>query len=102
MKNVFVLTLAIVSVLVVYALEGGGVSEQEPTLEGMVLIPAGKFRMGTDRIQGHTAAQPIHGVYLDAFYMDIYEVTVGEYKRFCKATGHRSLPKSVSKFSPDG
>ena len=100
MRSVSVLTLIMVGVLAFYTLKGGSVSEQEPTREGMVLIPAGKFRMGTNRISGHDAAKPIHGVYLDAFYMDIYEVTVGEYKRFCEATGHRSLPKSVSKFSP--
>lgn len=48
-----------------------------PPPEGMVAIPAGDFEMGDNRI-----APPAHTVYVDAFYMDIYEVTNLEYKRF--------------------
>ncbi len=43
----------------------------------MALVPAGSFQMGS------TAAldeQPIHEVYLDAFYIDKYEVTNALYK----------------------
>ena len=42
---------------------------------GMVLIPAGEFQMG-----GY--GNPVHTVYVDAFYMDKYAVTVGQYKQF--------------------
>ena len=35
-----------------------------------------------------------------AYYLDVYEVTVGQYKQFLKATGHRDLPDWISKFSP--
>ena len=34
----------------------------------MVLIPAGEFRMGSN---SYTKEQPIHIVYVDAFYMDV-------------------------------
>jgi formylglycine-generating enzyme required for sulfatase activity len=51
----------------------------------MVLIPAGDFQMGSDE----APASPIHTVYLDAFYMDKYEVTNAQYKKFVQATGHR-------------
>ena len=61
----------------------------------MVLIPAGKFRMGTDRLRSKTA-EPVHVVSLDAFYIDKYEVTLGEYKHFLMETGHRSLPRWVT------
>jgi len=52
----------------------------------MVLIPAGEFQMGSD--DGNDDEKPIHTVYLDAFYMDIYEVTNAQYKKFAQATGH--------------
>ena len=58
--------------------------------EGMVLIPAGKFQMG-DSLDGISRALPVHTVYLDAFYMDIYEVTNAQYQKFMNATG-RAAP----------
>lgn len=64
----------------------------------MVLIPAGAFQMGDD--DGERDEKPIHTVYLDAFYIDPYEVTVGEYKRFLEDTNHRPLSDSVSRTSP--
>jgi len=42
--------------------------------EGMALIPAGIFQMG-DNLDGSTSAQPVHTVYVGAFYMDKTEVT---------------------------
>ncbi len=64
----------------------------------MVLIPAGKFQMGSN--DGYEDEKPVHTVYVDAFYMDVYEVTVGQYRRFLQATGHRALPDRVSEYSP--
>ena len=55
---------------------------------GMVLIPAGEFQMG-DSLDGMNNALPVHTVYLDAFYMDIYEVTTAQYQKFMEATGYR-------------
>ncbi len=51
----------------------------------MVLIPAGQFQMGSDEGEGNE--KPVHTVYLDAFYMDIYTVTNAQYQKFCKLTG---------------
>ena len=65
----------------------------------MVLIPAGEFLMGSNDADACDDEKPVHTVYLDAFYMDKYEVTVREYKQFIRATGHRALPSWVSKFS---
>ena len=64
----------------------------------MRLIPAGNFQMGSDT--GGRDERPVHTVYLDAFYIDPNEVTVGEYKRFLEDTHHRPLPNSVSRTSP--
>ena len=63
----------------------------------MVLIPAGEFEMGND---DNTTTKPAHTVYVDAFYIDKYEVTVGQYNQFVRATGHPPLPDWVSKYSP--
>ena len=66
----------------------------------MVLIPAGEFLMGSDDGVARDDEKPVHPVYLGAFYMDKYEVTIGRYKQFVRVTGHRSLPDWVSKISP--
>ena len=63
----------------------------------MVLIPAGEFQMGHDQ---NSTTSPVHTVYVDAFYMDIHEVTVGQYNQFVRATGHPPLPNWVSMYSP--
>jgi formylglycine-generating enzyme required for sulfatase activity len=55
----------------------------------MVLIPAGEFQM-SDSLDGMWDALPVHTVYLDAFYIDIYEVTNAQYKKFMDATGHKA------------
>ena len=55
----------------------------------MVLIPAGEFQMGDAFHEGWGDELPVHTVYLDAFYMDKYEVTNAQYKKFVQATGHR-------------
>ena len=52
----------------------------------MVFIPAGDFIMGNNN--GLFNEQPEHTVYIDGFYMDIYEVTNALYQDFIVATGH--------------
>jgi formylglycine-generating enzyme required for sulfatase activity len=54
----------------------------------MVLIPAGEFTMGSPTGEGKSAEHPQHTVYLDAFYIDKYEVTNAQYKKFMDAKGH--------------
>ena len=49
----------------------------------MVLIPAGEFQMGSNT--GDTDEKPVHTVYVDAFYIDKYEVTNAQYKAFIDA-----------------
>ena len=44
----------------------------------MVLIPAGDFIMGSDT--GYLDEKPVHTVYLDAYFIDKYEVTNGLYE----------------------
>ncbi|MCJ7520830.1 MAG: formylglycine-generating enzyme family protein, partial [Dehalococcoidia bacterium] len=56
--------------------------------EGMVLIPAGEFMMGSPSGEGSDDEHPQHTVYVDAFYMDKYEVTNAQYKKFCDTTSY--------------
>ena len=51
----------------------------------MVLIPAGDFHMGSNDPNEPTEEKPVHTVYVDAFYMDVYEVTNAQYKKFVDA-----------------
>jgi formylglycine-generating enzyme required for sulfatase activity len=71
----------------------------------MVLIPAGAFLMGTseaelaawlkaqpgDTRELYTDELPQHSVSLDAYYMYKTDVTVAQYRIFCRATG-RKMP----------
>ena len=61
----------------------------------MVLVPAGTFKMGDPFAEGKTDELPVHEVTLDAFYMDRYEVTIGQYKQFLSETDHGTLPPQI-------
>ena len=50
--------------------------------EGMVLIPAGEFQMGSNDPEAEAHEQPVRTVYIDAFYMDETEVTNAAYQKF--------------------
>jgi formylglycine-generating enzyme required for sulfatase activity len=54
----------------------------------MVLVPAGEFTMGSSQPYFNDE-KPAHKVYLDAYYIDKYEITNAQYKKFVDATGHR-------------
>ena len=62
----------------------------------MVLIPAGEFEMGDLNDVGEYDEKPVHPVYLDEFYIDKYEVTVGRYREFIEATGRLSANRGGS------
>ena len=64
----------------------------------MVLIPAGKFKMGSPKNDDNHWERPIHTVYLDAFYMDIHPGTNAQYQRFIEETGY-APPKRTPAFS---
>ncbi len=57
-----------------------------------VLIPAGTFVMGDDD------QSPRREIFLDVFYIDIFEVTLARYANFLKATGNIHVPEDW----PDG
>src|SRR5262245_59995196 len=70
-----------------------------PDGAAMVFVPAGEFSMGSDadeldRMQADRKVfgneSPRHRVYLDAFYLDTYEVTNARFQQFVQATGYRT------------
>lgn len=71
----------------------------------MVLIPAGEFIMGTDKIDSENTQRkigtvkalyldqhPMRTVYLDAYYIDRYEVTNAEYKVYVDDVKYPDFP----------
>ena len=68
--------------------EAGTVFRDCPTCPEMVIIPAGRFRMGC--VSGRDCARdqrPVHEVAVPAFALGVYEVTFDEYDHFARATG---------------
>lgn len=76
-----------------------------PPPEGMVLIPAGEFLMGSDEVDTegkqkefgfrepmYLDEHPEHSVMLDAFYIDQFEVSNADYKRFVLETRIKPPP----------
>src|SRR5258705_1647737 len=66
-------------------------SDREQLLEhsadaGMLYVPGGTFRMGSDR--HYPEEMPAHRVTVDGFWMDPTPVTNRQFKAFVKATGH--------------
>ena len=57
--------------------------------KGMVWIPGGSFRMGSD--QHYPEEAPAHNVSVDGFWMDRVAVTNAEFQRFVDATGYVTL-----------
>lgn len=51
----------------------------------MSLIPAGEFTMGSAVGVGRPDEHPQHQVYLDSFWMDLYEVTLGDFEKYLAA-----------------
>jgi formylglycine-generating enzyme required for sulfatase activity len=62
----------------------------------MALIPAGTFSMGSAK--GEDNEKPVHSVTLNAFYMDVYEVTNALYKA-CVEAGACKLPKNTDHYN---
>jgi formylglycine-generating enzyme len=60
-----------------------------PPARDMAWIPGGTSHMGS--IDFYPEEQPVHEVAVDGFWMDDHPVTVAEFRRFVKATGHVTL-----------
>ena len=71
----------------------------------MVLVPAGEFIMGTNKIDDENThlkigsvkplfldQRPTRKIFLDSYYIDKYEVTNEEYKKFVDSSSYDELP----------
>ncbi|OQW32772.1 MAG: hypothetical protein A4E19_05280 [Nitrospira sp. SG-bin1] len=67
----------------------GGAGETETLDMQMVLVSAGKFTRGSTLGDDE---KPVRQISLNAFYMDKYEVTVGQYARYLEATDMEEPP----------
>jgi formylglycine-generating enzyme required for sulfatase activity len=52
----------------------------------MVRIPVGEFLMGSPAKEGNVNERPLHRVWLDDYYIDVYEVSNRQYRAFCDTT----------------
>jgi formylglycine-generating enzyme required for sulfatase activity len=64
----------------------GSRAPAKPPAKGMRWIPTGEFAMGSDDF--YPEESPVTQVALDGFWIDERPVTVAEFRRFVRATGH--------------
>src|SRR6266702_8158609 len=68
------------------SLSDDGQSCEHPACEGMLYVPGGTYRMGSDRHYPEEA--PVHRVTVDGFWMDRTPVTNRQFRKFVEATGY--------------
>jgi sulfatase modifying factor 1 len=92
MKNAFahgerILALTLISLTVPFPVVSQ--APQRSSTEEMVFVRGGTFTMGNNH--GYVMESPEHAVTVKSFYIDKYEVTVAQYRSFCRAT-KRKMP----------
>jgi len=80
-----------------------GVAEGRGKFGGMVLIPEGRFTMGSGNGEGRPDERPAHGVVLSDFYVGKQEVTAKEFCDFLNTQGEtaRDGTQRILLDSPD-
>jgi formylglycine-generating enzyme required for sulfatase activity len=96
-------TVALIGVLMSAGAVAAAVDKVSEDAQGadMVLIPAGAFVMGSDKLPSKDEStgvgtikpwyldeHPSHKVDLQGYYIDRYEITDAQYRKFVAATGH--------------
>lgn len=66
-----------------------------PAPEGMVWIPGGTFRMGSE--EGLPDERPVHEVTVDGFWMDQTEITNSQFAKFVAETGYVTIAEQKPK-----
>src|SRR5436190_13440545 len=104
-------TLALCAIIVLTEASAfSGTAEFQPTVpnkrspagkapQGMVWVPGGEFSMGAavggegshEMPMGSNDSQPVHRVYVDAFWMDATPVTNAQFEAFVRATSYVTI-----------
>ena len=61
----------------------------------MILIPGGRYFMGSDAELAYDNEKPVHEVSIDSFYMDVSEVTNFQFSAFVQETGYITTAERV-------
>jgi formylglycine-generating enzyme required for sulfatase activity len=64
-------------------------TQRNPPHPGMVWIPGGTFRMGSEKF--YPEERPVHEVSVDGFWMDTFEVTSAQFAQFVAQTGYKTV-----------
>lgn len=59
----------------------------------MVWIPGGEYAVGSEEF--YPEERPVHRVTIEGFWMDEHPITVAEFRRFVKATEHRTTAETA-------
>jgi len=78
-------------------------AELREKTKDMARLPAGEYFTGSPDGTGDPDEHPRHNVYLNAFYIDKHETTIGDYTRFVKDTSgnYPEWAKPEGKFNID-
>ena len=84
-------------------LEGKKLAVIREKTKDMILLPAGEYQTGSPDSLGDPDEHPRRQIFLDAFYLEKYEVTTADYLKFAKDTGdnYPEWAKPNGKFNID-
>jgi len=63
--------------------------------QNMVLIPGGKYFMGSSGPEDYSNERPVHKMVVDSFFMDKYEVTNYQFLEFVNQTGYITTAEKI-------
>ena len=56
--------------------------------DNLILIRGGSYKMGDFTGKRYERERPVHDVFLDSYYMSMYQLTVGEFRDFVEESGY--------------
>jgi|GEM_PF-5029844 len=79
-----------------------GYKEYRNMKDGSILIeiPEGVFTMGSD--ESNNDEKPAHDIFMDAYFIGKYEVTIGQYRNFADETGYKGNTGEILIKNGDG
>ena len=56
--------------------------------DNLILIHGGSYKMGDFTGKRYERERPVHDVFLDSYYMSMYQLAVGEFRDFVEESGY--------------